>query len=111
MSNITASTNIDQVKEDEQIRFVDLALQDIVRVVNGNLDFPTNFNWRNIISVDFTAQDTEVTINHGLGRSPKGYIITGTDTATSIYDGDTPADETAIYLKATQIATVRLVVF
>lgn len=107
--NVTASTNIQQVKIEDATRFIDIALQDIVSVINGRLDF-TNFNAK-IVEVDFTVQNTDVPIVHGLGRVPDSYFVISQTAATSIVLGDESADSTTFFLKSTQLSTVRMVVF
>lgn len=110
MSKVTASTDIDQVKPEEAQRFIDIALQDIVQRINGDLDFQTNFNCA-IVSVNFTAQNTDQAVSHGLGRIPTGYIPINQNVATRIFNGTTASTSGIIYLQSTQVATVGLIIF
>ncbi len=110
MSNVTASTNITQVKPEDVPRYVDLALQDVVRVINGDLDFQTNINCK-IIRVTFSAADTDQVIAHGLNRPPSGYIVAGSSVATNVYDGTSPVNATTIMLKASVAADVNLMFY
>ena len=109
MSSITASTDISQVTPQLLPKFVDLFFQDVISVVNGGLDFSTNFNCK-LISVVFSAANTNVVTPHGLGRTPTGYIIMNASAATSVYNG-TGTNTTQIGLKASSPATVGLIVF
>lgn len=110
MSKVTASTDIQQVKPDEVARFTDLAFQDIVSTLNGNLDFQTNFNCK-ILSVTFSAANTQVAISHGLGRIPAGYLQISSSVAASVYNGDSSSSSSVLYLKSSAPATVGLIVF
>ena len=109
MSNITASTDITQVTPELLPKFVDLFFQSVKSTVNGNLDFATNFNCK-LISVVFSAANANTLVNHGLGRTPAGYIITGASAATSVYNG-TGTNATKIGLMASSPATVGLIVY
>ncbi len=110
MSRIDASNDISQVKPEDVAQFVDVFLQQVSDAINGNLDFMTNFNCK-LISVTFGAPDTNVATNHGLGRVPAGYIITGASVATSVYDGSVGNTASVINLRANVPATVGLLVY
>ncbi len=110
MSSITESTDMTQVKPEELPKFVDLFFQDVVKVVNGDLDFQTNFNCK-LISVTFGSANTDVSVGHGLGRVPAGYIVTGASAATSVYNGLTGNTNSNIVLRASAPATVGLLVY
>lgn len=116
-SQITASTSIDQVKKDEMGRFVDLFAQDTTRVVNdllhavnGRLDFENNFGAK-IVNVVFTDADTETAVAHGIGRPPRGYIVTSLGAATTVYNSGTPWTANTIYLSATIATSADLLIF
>lgn len=110
MSKVQASTDIDRVKDDEVKRFVNIALDDIVRVINGNLDFDNNFSAKTL-SVTFSSANTEVAIQHGLGRVPSNYIQMQSSAATSLYNGSSANTSSTLYLKASAAATVSILVF
>ncbi len=110
MSNITASSDMTQCKPEELAKFLDLFCQDVVSVVNGKLDFSTNFNSK-LISITFGAANVNTSANHGLGRVPSGYIVTSATAATSVYNGSMPNTSSSINLMASAAATVGLLVF
>lgn len=110
MSRITASTSIREVKPEEVPRFVDIFCQNVVTVVNGGLDFATNFNCK-VVSVVFTAANTDTTVVHNLGRVASKYFPISKTVATDVYDGSVPSSSSAIILRATVPSTVTLVVF
>ncbi len=110
MSNITASTDMTQCKPEELAKFLDIFCQDVVNVVNGNLDFSTNFNAK-LISITFGAANTNTPVNHGLSRVPAGYIVTSATAATSVYNSTVPNTTSVLNLMASAAATVGLLVF
>lgn len=112
MSNITASSDMSQIDSkdiDLVIKFIDLFMQNVVQVVNGQLDFKTNVNCK-LLSITFSAANTNTAINHGLGRIPAGYIITGASAAALVYNG-TGNTTSVLNLMASAPATVGLLVF
>ncbi len=109
MSNITASTDMTQVKPEELAKFIDLFFQDVVDTVNGKLDFTTNFNAK-LISASFGAADTLTQVQHSLGRVPSGYIVTSASAHTQVYTGGA-FTTTTMGLMASTPATVGLLVF
>lgn len=121
-SQITATTNIDQVKPEVLQRYVELFCQDVVRVtndiikiINGGLDLRANFSeTTKIVNVNFTAADSEVAISHGLGKTPRGYWVTSFGTLTgaaSVYNGTSGWTPDTIYLKCTQVVSADVMFF
>ncbi len=110
MSKLTTSTDMTQCKPEELAKFMDIFCQDVEHTVNGNLDFQTNFDCK-LISITFSAPNISVTVNHGLGRVPSGYIVTSASAATSVYDSTVANTTSAISLMASAPATVGLLVF
>ncbi len=110
MSRIQASTDMTQVKPEELARYIDLFFQEVVRTVNGKLDFATNINCK-LLSMTFSAANADTTVSHGLGRVPAGYIVTSASAATSVYDGSISNTSSDLTLRASVAATVGLLVF
>jgi len=113
MSKIQASTNIETEnnKDPKSVpKFVDLFFQDVVRVVNGGLDFATNFNAKTV-TVPFTVANENTTVIHGLGRVPAGYLVVGLSTNMIIYDGSVAGTTSAIVLKSSAIGNARILVY
>lgn len=110
MSNITASPNISQVEEKELPKFLELFCSDVTDTVNGGLDFQTNFNCK-LVSVTFSATNTDTAVAHGLGRAPAGAIRYGGSAAGQVYDGSVAPSANLIYLKCTAAGTANLIVF
>jgi hypothetical protein len=109
MSSITAAPDLTQVSQADLARFLSIFLANVVQTVNGNLDFTSNFGYK-LISVNFPVANTNVLTAHGLGRAPKGYIITGASAATNVYNGN-GTNSSNIGLMASAPATVGLLVF
>ena len=110
MSSITASVEMDQAKPEELAKFLTLFSQDVVAQVNGKLDFQTNFNCK-LISVTFSAANTNVSASHGLGRIPAGYIVTSSSASANVFNGTSGHTTSVINLQASAAATVGLLVY
>lgn len=110
MSQIQASTSIQQVKPDEVPRFVDIFFQEVIRVVNGGLDFQTNFNCKLLIAA-FPAANTQVAVSHGLGRNPAGYIVTSISANIVIFNGSTPSNASTLYLQSSGAGSAGLLIY
>ena len=106
----TGTTSIAQVKPEEVQRFVDIALSQIVQILNGRITPADNFDC-NILSISFSAANTEVGTPHTLGREPAGYYCIGSTDATTLYDGSSANTARLIYLRATAATTARVLVF
>lgn len=100
--------NIDDWKDAN--RFVAQALAEVQSVSNGQLEFGVNLKTV-LLEVNFTAANADLRIEHGLGKTPTGYILVKSNTGTSLYDGSIPATESVIYLKSTAIAQVKILIF
>jgi len=95
---------------EELARFTSIMMNDVIRVINGELSFQDNLNTK-FVDVSFTAANTETIINHDLGRIPSGYFVVTSNAATSVYSSTTASTQSLIYLKASAISEVKLIVF
>lgn len=110
MSNIQASSGIAQVLPEEVPRFVDLFCQDVTNVVNGNLDFQTNFNCK-IVAVTFSSANIDTPVVHNLGRVSTTFLVTSKNVSADIYNGTNSGTTTTMYLRSSVApVTVTLVV-
>lgn len=107
---ISASSDIDKLKAEEVQKYVALYLDQVTNLVNGNLSFADNFNAK-LLTVTFSAANTDVASIHGLGRVPSGYFLVGSTAAMSIYDGASANTSSLLYLRSNATGTARLVVF
>ncbi len=70
--------------------------------------------WGNHVTVTFTAADTSVAVDTGLGGAAKGYTVVKSSADVRVYDGTPPTPDVprgTIYLKATAPATVTLYIY
>jgi hypothetical protein len=110
MSFIKASSDIDGVPEDQFKRFVQIFLQDAQRVVNGSIELLKNVKLKSK-TITFTAANTNVTVQHGLGFTPNGYIMAGGTAAMVIYDGSVTKSSSNITLKSSAAGTATILFF
>lgn len=110
MSQITASTKLEAVKPEELGRFSEIFAEDVVRVVNGQLDFATNFTAKTI-SVTFSTPSVDVSVSHGLGRVPIGYIIVSLSAPLVVYTGIGAWSTGTITLRASAAGIATLLVY
>lgn len=110
MSKVQASVDLATLKPEDFQRYATMALEDIVRQVNGGLDFTSNFSGR-LLSVTFSASATDTALAHGLGRVPTGYIITSLSASMVVYSGSAAWTNSSIYLRASAAGTAGVLVF
>lgn len=103
MSTISQYSDVSNLKDlTSLLTFLSRALGDIASTVNGKLDFPSNFACQ-IVSVQFTAANTDVVVSHDLKRVPAGYIPIKSSVASPILAGR--ADWTSSKLFLTSAST------
>lgn len=106
---INASSDVDRVKPEDLARYTNMILEQIVQAINGKLSFGDNFDAK-LLTVTFSAANTDVATIHGLGRVPAYYIVLGSSAATNIYDGSSANTSSLLYLRASATGTVRVMV-
>lgn len=106
---IKAFDDISNVEGEEEIkRYVTQFNQAVKDAINGNIDFVDNCR-TNIVSITFSASNTDTTVGHGLGRVPQGYILVGSSSAMSVYNGSgNTASQVTLRSSATGTASVLL---
>lgn len=110
MSNIQASADVSTVDPKEFPKYVGLFLSDVLRVVNGGLDFGTNISGK-FITVGFTTANVDISTPHTLGRVPAGYIVTSVNGDLTVYTGSVSSTATTLVLRGTSVATATLFIF
>lgn len=109
MAIIRSSEQITNVADiNEKFRYIQIFLQDVKETVNGNLELAVN-NRLNIKTVLFSQANTDVVIEHGLGRIPNGYIVVGLNSSAVIFEGPLQKTVTTIGLRATVNCTAKLI--
>lgn len=107
----TASKDVNRLESLEELRrFTAIALTQLSQIVNNGISFADNFDSA-ILTVTFSAANTEQAISHGLGRVPAGYICIGSAAATTLYDGSSANTSSLLYLRATVATSARILVF
>lgn len=111
MGKIQSSSKIENLPDlDEVKRYTSIALDDIIDNINGNLTVRDNLSMK-LVSVTFTAANTELLVAHGLGRTPQGYLIASLTNAATIYDGTSENGIVNYYLKSSAICGARVLFF
>lgn len=106
---LTASPDVDRVEADQAPRYTSMFLTQVVEALNNNLNFTDNFNAKTV-TVTISQANTDTAVIHGLGRVPSGYIILGSTAATQVYDGAGANTAQLLYLRASAVAQVRILV-
>ena len=103
--------NIENVeKEDQKERQLTNILKDFYDILNNGFIFQDNLRGT-VLTVRFTAANTQQSVRHGLAFIPRNYIPINKTAAMDIYNGTTPFDRNNIYLRSSAIGTVTLLVF
>ena len=106
MSYLQQSTELVDVPDKEKWKYCQLFLQGVKSKLNGGIQ-TINSNVTKVACV-FTATDTDTTINHGIGRVPRGYRVVSLSAAMIIYDGTIAATNSTITLKSSAVGTAQV---
>lgn len=104
----TSPTNVDTWEGLR--RFTTVSLDDILRAINGEIDFIDNCSTK-LVSVSSDAADSEIKVTHSLKRIPNGYLLAGSSKAAAIYDGVTPATLNDIYIRINAVGKFKVLIF
>ena len=111
MSKLTSSPDFGNLKTWEDLRrWVTIWAKDVEAQVNGGLEFDSNIRSR-LLTVTFGSANTDVSAVHGLGRTPVGYFLVGSNVATVVYDGSVSNSSTTVTLRVSVAATCRIMIF
>jgi hypothetical protein len=111
MSKFTKDPGIDKVKDPaEQARFISQIFEELRSLLNNGLSLSDNFGGK-IMSVTFSAANTDTAVTHGLGRVATQYIPLRLSANMVIYDGAAAATSTSTYLKSSAAGTISLWIF
>lgn len=95
---------------EELRRYTSQILNDLMDIINGNVDLVDNCG-TSLVSVTFSAANTETKVAHTLGRTPQGYLVAGSSADIRVFDSSSVSTAEALFLKASAAGTVRLLVF
>ncbi len=105
-----AIPNFTDVKPDQLARFVSIFAQSVLNVVNGKMDFASNFNCV-LVTVNITAANLDVAVTHGLGHAAIGYITYWSTCANVVYNGVAPWTNQAIFVQSASVGQAKMIVF
>lgn len=108
MSKITESQDVQRVPEEKFKRVLFQILDDIKRVVNGQIEFESNVRGK-IVSVTFTQSNTDTIVQHGLSKPVTGYIVISLSASMVVYG--TQSTDTQIILRASAPGVANLFFF
>lgn len=103
-----STTNL--TDEAEFRRVATILFENIVSILNSGILFSDNFSSK-IQSVEFSAANTEVQVQHNLGRVPTGYLVFKLSAAAIVYDGSTANTETNAFLRGSAPCTATVMLF
>lgn len=90
-------------------KFTAQTIETITTEINGRLIFGENVRGQ-FLSVVFPLANTQVSVEHTLGRMPTGFLQTGANAGLVVYNGATNTDLLA-YFKATAAGTASVFLF
>lgn len=108
IKNLIETSNLESTSD--IIRYISIIKDEIYKIVNGFIEFDSNFK-STTADVVFSTANFEFAVPHNLNRMPIGYLVGKSSVATSIYDGTTTNTVDFLYVKSSVIANVKLIVF
>lgn len=106
-----AGYNIESVPKQDQIKAISIFLKDVYSILNHGVIPSDNFRGA-LLSVTFTALDTNTAIAHGLDFAPQNYFVVGLSADMRIYDGTVLSTKANLTLKcAGSLGTARVFAF
>ncbi len=94
----------------EKLEVITLSLKDLYTILNKNATIEDNLKG-SIITVSFTAANTNTQVRHGLAFVPSSYVVLSSTVAMSVYDGSTANDKTFVNLRSSAIGSATIWVF
>ena len=105
---ITPVADLSNVKDAPTfMRFAAQLFNDIIVILNGNLEFDSNFKTQSV-TVVFNATNKDMAVPHNLNKTGVKYIITSKSVACDVFTGLTPQTTSVLFLQSTQKATVTM---
>ena len=111
MSKVTPPADLGKLKDIESlVRYIAPLLQELVKTINGKIEFDTNMKTQ-LVDVSFVTANADTEIDHGLAKTDVSYIVVSKSATCDVYDGAVAASESRLFLKSTAIADVKLLLF
>lgn len=95
---------------EEGRRFIGDTMNRILQVVNGNLEIGFNLKMV-VIDAVFSAANTSVRFEHGLGKVPTGYVLCKSNVSATIFDGTSDNTASTIFLQSSSVANTKVLIF
>lgn len=108
IKTVQSLSNIDTL--DGLIKWVSQMATDIVNVINGKVSLTDNCQ-TSLVTVNFTAANTEIPVPHSLGMVPQGYLDAGKSAAITVFDGTTSNTSSTLFVKSSGVGTAKLLIF
>lgn len=117
MGQIIASPKVTQISGEtpeeafkEQMRYVEIFLDNARQQINGNLELIENL--RGVVKeISFSAPNVDQSVTHLLGFSPLGYLTIKKSANFNIYDGTGVTNSSVISLKSSAAGTATIFIF
>ena len=103
--SISQVTDLDSLR-----RYIAISFQTIQTALGNELSFSDNINCK-IISVQFGAPNSDVTVAHLLGRPPIGYIPIRLSAAMTLFDGTKNPTSSNITLQSSAEGNAQVLFF
>lgn len=111
MGQINGHTDLSNIKDTTDfIRFASALISNICDVVNGNVQFDSNFKSQTV-SVTFPAGATDVSVQHNLNKTGVNYLAARKSAPCDVYTGSGAATNNTVVLRGTAASTVILVLY
>lgn len=94
---------------DDLVKYSSQTSNDIVSVINGNIGFTDNCKTA-LVTVTFKGAETQA-VDHSLGLTPAGYLISGRSTNIQVFDGAGDTTGSKISLQSTGAGVVKVLLF
>lgn len=91
-------------------RYCSQIFQAIVTTINGDIDLVDNCT-TTFLTYTFAAPNTTYAVDHTLGKTPNGYIMVSSTSSNTVFDGQGTNNSSKIFLQASAIGTVKLLIF
>lgn len=103
--------NVENIKDlPKQVEAITLFLKDVYSILNKGVAVTENLKGT-LVTVEFPAANTDVSVRHGLAFVPQNYFVCGVSASMVIYDGATATTNSFIYLRSSAIGTARIFLF
>jgi len=103
--------NVDNIEDpDQKMAAITIFLKDIYSVINKNVAVSENLKG-GLVTVQFTAANTDTQVRHQLAFVPQNYFVCGLSAEMVIYDATRANDNSFAYLRSSAIGTARVFLF